>query len=83
MAPCALSWLFRTAGGGSFTGHRDRAEALADAGYIVAATSHPGDNARDTGRSGDLSVMVERPTDIKRLIDFMLRASRAAATIDP
>lgn len=33
-------------------------------------------------RSGDLSVFVERPTDIKRLINFMLGASPAAANID-
>jgi hypothetical protein len=34
-------------------------------------------------RSGDLSVMVDRPTDIKRLVDFMLGASPAASNIDP
>jgi predicted dienelactone hydrolase len=30
-----------------------------------------------------LSVFIERPADIKRLIDFMLAASAAAANIDP
>lgn len=59
------------------------AEALADGGFIVAAIDHPGDTARDMSRSGDLSVFVERPTDIKRLIDFMLSASSAASNIDP
>jgi predicted dienelactone hydrolase len=34
-------------------------------------------------RSSDLSVMIERPTDIKRLIDFMVGASPAASRIDP
>jgi predicted dienelactone hydrolase len=34
-------------------------------------------------RSGDLSAFVERPTDIKRLIDFMVGPSPIAAKIDP
>jgi predicted dienelactone hydrolase len=34
-------------------------------------------------RSDDLSALVERPTDIKRLIDFMLDASPLASRIDP
>ncbi|HVH81482.1 MAG TPA: hypothetical protein VM782_18925, partial [Stellaceae bacterium] len=58
------------------------AETLADAGFVVAAISHPGDTVRDMSRSGDLSVFIERPTDIKRLIDFMLGPSPAAAKID-
>jgi predicted dienelactone hydrolase len=58
--------------GGDFIGHHDTAETLADAGFIVAAISHPGDTVSDMSRSGDLSVTIERPTDIKRLIDFMV-----------
>jgi len=69
--------------GGDFTGHHDTAETLADAGFVVAAINHPGDTVFDTSRSGDMSVMVERPTDIKRLIDFMLGASPAAPNLDP
>jgi predicted dienelactone hydrolase len=53
---------------GSFLDHRDTAQALADAGFVVAAISHPGDNARDSRHSDDLSAFVERPADIKRLI---------------
>jgi predicted dienelactone hydrolase len=68
--------------GGSFIGHHDTAETLADAGFIVAAISHPGDTVSDMSRSEDLSVWVERPADIKRLIDFMLAASPAASKID-
>ena len=68
--------------GGSFVGHHDTAETLADAGFIVAAISHPGDTVSDMSRSDDLSVWVERPTDIKRLIDFMLGASPDASKID-
>lgn len=64
--------------GGSFVDHHDIAETLADAGFVVAAINHPGDTASDMGRSGDLSVFIERPNDIKRLIDFMIGASPAA-----
>jgi predicted dienelactone hydrolase len=69
--------------GGSFAGHHDTAEALADAGFVVAAIDHPGDTASDLSRFHELSVYVTRPTDIKRLIDFMLGGSPAAAAIDP
>jgi predicted dienelactone hydrolase len=68
--------------GGSSIGHHDTDEVLADAGFIVAAINHPGDNFSDLSRSGELSVFVERPTDIKRLIDFMVGASPFAAKID-
>ena len=69
--------------GGSFDGHHDMAETLADAGFIVAAIDHPGHTTCDMSRSGDLSVFVERPTDITRLIDFMLGTSAVAPKIDP
>lgn len=69
--------------GGDFVGHHDTAEALADAGFVVATINHPGDTATDMSHSDDLSSLVERPTDIKRLIDFMLGASPLASKIDP
>lgn len=68
--------------GGSFLDHSDTAEALANAGFVVAAINHPGDNAMDKTRTDDFSVFVERPVDIKRLIDFMLGSWTAAARID-
>jgi predicted dienelactone hydrolase len=67
---------------GAFVGHLDTAEILADAGFIVAAINHPGDNGSDLSQTDDLSVYVERPTDIKRLIDFMVASSALAANID-
>jgi len=69
--------------GGSFVNFHDMAETLADAGFIVAAINHAGDTTFDMSHSGNFSVFVERPTDIKRLIDFMLGASPAAPNIDP
>jgi predicted dienelactone hydrolase len=69
--------------GGQFWDYHDTAETLADAGFIVAAINHPGDTYGDMSRSGDLAEFVERPTDIKRLIDLMLGASPAASRLDP
>ena len=69
--------------GGDFLGHHDTAEALADAGFVAVAINHPGDTASDKSRIDDPSVFVERPTDIKRTIDFMLGAWSNSARIDP
>jgi predicted dienelactone hydrolase len=68
--------------GGSFVGHHDTKEALADAGFIVAAISHSGDNSSDLSRTGERSIFFSRPADIKRMIDFMVGASPFAARID-
>jgi len=67
---------------GSFRGNHDTAEVLADAGFLVAAINHPGDNSFDASQTDDLSVLIERPADIKRLTDFMLGAWPEAAKID-
>ncbi|WP_240980044.1 alpha/beta hydrolase family protein [Ramlibacter agri] len=67
---------------GTFLGHRDTAQALAEAGFVVAAISHPGDNARDSSNSNTLSAFVQRPADIKRLVDYLLGAWPSAAAID-
>lgn len=69
--------------GGNFIGHHDTVEALADGGFIVAAINHPGDTFLDQSRSDSLLAWVERPSDIRRPVDFMLGASPAAAHIDP
>ena len=58
--------------GGSFLGHHDTAEALADAGFVVAAISHPGDNFADLSRQTQLSTFASRPADMRRLVDYML-----------
>jgi predicted dienelactone hydrolase len=67
---------------GSFAGHHDTYTVLADAGFIVAAINHPGDNASDLSRTDDLSIYVSRPNDIKRLVDFMINAPAFAASVD-
>jgi predicted dienelactone hydrolase len=69
--------------GGWYLGHHDTSEALADAGFIVVAINHPQANHADMSRANGLGVLIERPLDIKRTIDFMLTASPDAAKIDP
>ena len=68
---------------GSLLNHYDLAQTLADSGYVVAAINHPGDNFSDLSRTADESVFLERPKDIKRLIDYMLGAAPDASKIDP
>jgi predicted dienelactone hydrolase len=55
--------------GGSFEGHYDTAIALAEAGFVVAAVTHTGDNYRDW--SG-FTHIENRPRHIKVLVDYML-----------
>jgi predicted dienelactone hydrolase len=68
--------------GGWFGGYDDVVEALADAGFVVAAINHPGDNGSDRSQSDSLSVLASRPADIIRLLDFMLNDWRDRAVID-
>ncbi|WP_428392232.1 alpha/beta hydrolase family protein [Lichenicoccus sp.] len=56
--------------GGSFAGHADTAYALAQAGFVVAALTHPGDNFRDMSRATDIA---DRSRALGVLIDYTLR----------
>lgn len=69
--------------GGTFLGHHDPAETLADAGFVVVAINHPGDNALDLSRFNESSIYVSRPNDIRRTLDFVLDQSPLKASIDP
>jgi predicted dienelactone hydrolase len=75
--------IFSHGRGGWFGQHHDTAEALADAGFIVAAINHPGDTANDSSRRDTLSVWVSRPADMVRLLDFMLHDWKDRTAIDP
>jgi predicted dienelactone hydrolase len=66
--------------GGSFLGQFDTAIALADAGYVVVALNHTGDNYADNSRSLDV---MDRPRQVSRVIDHMLTAWAGRAAIDP
>lgn len=66
--------------GGFFGGHADTAQALAEAGFVVAALTHTGDNYADQSRATD---MPNRPRQLSVLIDYMLTAAPMHAAIDP
>lgn len=66
--------------GGFFGGHADTAQALAEAGFVVAALTHTGDNYADQSKSTD---MANRPRQLSVLIDYMLTASPMQAALDP
>jgi predicted dienelactone hydrolase len=66
--------------GGSFEGHYDTALALAEAGFVVAAVTHTGDNYRDRSQSTRLE---NRPRHIKVLIDYMLASWQHHEMLDP
>ena len=65
--------------GGSFLSHYDTAIALADAGYVVAAVTHTGDNYADQSRS---VFIMDRPKQMRRVIDHMLSGWDGSAVID-
>lgn len=65
--------------GGDFRNHHDTAEALAKAGFVVAALTHTGDNWRDQSQATD---MVDRTRQISVLIDYMLEQWEGRAGID-
>ena len=69
--------------GGSFVGNSDTAEHLADEGFVVASLNHPGDTASDKSRIGELSIYLQRPKDVSRLIDHMITVDPWSATVDP
>ena len=66
--------------GGWYQGHADTARALADAGFAVAALTHPGDNFRDMSRSTQLT---SRAPQLSLLIDYMTEAWRGPVAINP
>lgn len=75
--------IFSHGRGGWFGANHDTEEALADAGFVVAAINHSGDTANDSSRRNTLSVWESRPADIVRLLDFMLKDWKDTAVIDP
>ena len=66
--------------GGSFLGHFDTAVALADAGFVVAAVTHTGDNYADQSRSVDI---MDRPRQISRVVTHMLASWDGRAAVNP
>jgi predicted dienelactone hydrolase len=65
--------------GGAFANHYDTALALAEAGFVVVAATHTGDNYQD--QSG--FTRLDRPRHIKAAIDYMLSSWPGHDVIDP
>jgi predicted dienelactone hydrolase len=65
--------------GGYFLSHFDTAIALADAGFVVAAVTHTGDNYADQSRS---THVMERPRHVSRVLDHMLSTWEGRASIN-
>ncbi len=69
--------------GGTSLGHYDSAIALADAGFVVVAVTHPGDNARDHALSFKSENFSGRARHISLTVDFMLTGWRDHGRVDP
>lgn len=61
--------------------HAATALALAEAGFVAAALTHPGDNFRDDSAPPS-RWMIERPLQVKRVIDFLHRDWRDSPQLD-
>lgn len=69
--------------GGGAASHYDTALALADAGFVVVALSHTGDNYKDRAYSFTRRNFIDRPRQVSRVIDFMLGAWEGHDHLDP
>lgn len=57
---------------GSLGSHYDTALALADAGFVVVALTHTGDNYQDQSYAGNRIDLTDRPRQLKQVIRFVL-----------
>jgi predicted dienelactone hydrolase len=69
--------------GGTSMSHLDTALALAQAGYVVAAPLHTGDNFQDDSNVGTGDWMVDRARHIARVNDHLLGRWAGQAHLDP
>jgi predicted dienelactone hydrolase len=68
--------------GGAPISHLDTALAMVEAGYVVAAPLHNGDNFRDASEVGTSDWIVDRARQIARVSDFVLNGWKDHARID-
>ena len=69
--------------GGAPMSHLDTAIALVDAGYVVAAPLHNGDNYIDDSEVGTSAWFIDRARQIVRVNDFMLDHWKSRDHLDP
>lgn len=58
--------------GGSLSSHYDTALAMPRADFVVVAVTHTGDNYQDQSYAGNRIDLIDRPRQLKRVIDFVL-----------
>lgn len=68
---------------GSLGSHYDTAVALAQAGFIVVALTHTGDNGQDQSYTGSHINLIERPRQLEQVISFVLKDWSDRDRIDP
>lgn len=69
--------------GGAALSHLDTALALAEAGYLVAAPQHPGDNYQDDSAVGAPRWIEDRARQLVRINDFVLTEWDGRSHLDP
>jgi len=69
--------------GGSLASHYDTALALAQAGFVVAALTHTGDNYKDQSYVGDRKDLTDRPRQVRLVLEYMLATWPFHKRIDP
>lgn len=68
---------------GSLASHYDTALELARAGLVVAAVTHAGDNSQDQSYVGNRLDLIDRPRQIKCVLDYLLGAWQEHNHLDP
>lgn len=63
--------------------HVDTAQALAEAGFVVVAPMHPGDNFQDDSAVGKPEWFADRVRHVSRVIDYMLGGWDGHARLAP
>lgn len=68
--------------GGSLASHYDTALALAQAGFVVAAVTHIGDNYMDQSYAGNWKDLIDRPRQVEVVLNYMLGSWTSREQID-
>jgi predicted dienelactone hydrolase len=68
--------------GGSLASHIDTANALARAGFVVAAVTHTGDNTWDRSSAGNRRDLIDRPRQVKVVLDWLLSSWSGRAQLN-
>jgi predicted dienelactone hydrolase len=68
--------------GGMNLNNHEIAAAIARAGFIVVALTHPGDNYKDRSLVGKLPYFTERPGQVSRTLDAFLVDTQWAGLVD-